>query len=87
MALFLKMKSINESEIQESTSPCASHVHIQHLETHNSYFWQTSMREVGGREGEHPNVRNNIPAGVIRLINTFTDGHAHSETGSSKGYQ
>lgn len=42
MALFLKMKSINESEIQESTSPCASHVHIQHLETHNIYFWQTS---------------------------------------------
>lgn len=38
MALFLKMKSINESEIQESTSPCASHVHIQHLETHNSNF-------------------------------------------------
>lgn len=42
MALFLKMKSINESEIQESTSPCASHVHIQHLETHNIYFRQTS---------------------------------------------
>ena len=38
MALFLKMNSINESEIQESTSPCASHVHIQHLETHNIYF-------------------------------------------------
>lgn len=42
MALFLKMKSINESEIQESTSPCASHVHIQHLETDNIYFSQTS---------------------------------------------
>lgn len=54
MALFLKMKSINESEIQESTSPCASHVHIQHLETHDIYFSQTStgclcVRVCGGR--------------------------------------
>lgn len=55
MAFFLKMKSINESEIQESTSPCASHVHIQHLET-DIYSWQMST---GG-----PNVRDNIPAVV-----------------------
>lgn len=36
MALFLKMKSTNESEIQESTSPCASHVHLQHSQKHKT---------------------------------------------------
>lgn len=55
MAFFLKMKSINESEIQESTSPCASHVHTQHLEhTH------LLLRGVYG----DPNVGDNIPAVV-----------------------
>lgn len=59
MALFLKMKSINESEIQESTSPCASHVHRQHFKTHIN-FSQTST---GG-----PNVRENIPVLVISSV-------------------
>lgn len=45
MVLFLKMKSINESEIQESTSPCASHVHRQHFKTHNN-FSQTSTGDI-----------------------------------------
>lgn len=56
MAFFLKMKSINESEIQESTSPCACHVHIQHLEI-DIYSWQMSG-------GGGPNVRDNIPVVV-----------------------
>lgn len=73
MALFLKMKSINESEIQESTSPCASHVHIQHLETHNIYFWQTST-----------GILTSEKTFQQWLINTLMDGHAYSETGNSK---
>lgn len=27
----------------------------------------------GGGQGACPNVRDNIPAGLVRLINTFTD--------------
>lgn len=57
MALFFKMKSINESEIQESISPCASHVHIQHFETHRHLLLTDVYRE--------PGVRENIPAVVI----------------------
>lgn len=62
---------------------------LQHLETHNSYFllllllfvFLTGVYGVGGGGGEGrvmgqgagSNVRDNIPAGLVRLINTSTD--------------
>lgn len=73
MALFLKMKSINESEIQENTSPCASQEHKQNSETH-IYFWQTSAstKEIISRSG-------------YRFIYTSMDGHAYC--GNLREYQ
>ena len=68
MALFLKMKSINESEIQESTSPCASHVHIQHLENTQHLLLTDIYRD--------PNVREEHSSSGHWLINTLTmDGY------------
>lgn len=60
MALFLKMKSINESEIQESTSPCASQ--CTHIALRNrQHLLLTDIYWV-------PNVRENIPAVVISSL-------------------
>lgn len=73
MALFLKMISINESEIQESNSPCARHVQTQHLgNTHTQRDTRTdaqhrSDKHLQGSQGYREHSRSGQFSGLVIL--------------------